>query len=96
MVESQSDDILAGAKDEDVSFLVVGDPFGWASLAILTSQPCAAQGDPGTLLSPSCRLSYLTYISEHLGIVARLCLSIFAGRPHIQTWSCELATWGYL
>jgi diphthamide biosynthesis methyltransferase len=51
MVESQSDDILDGAKDEDVSFLVVGDPFGWASLAILTSQPCALQGDPGTVLS---------------------------------------------
>lgn len=51
MVESQSDDILAGAKDEDVSFLVVGDPFGWASLAILSSQPCAAQDDIGTMLS---------------------------------------------
>mmetsp|Transcript_5240 Transcript_5240/g.15017 ORF Transcript_5240/g.15017 Transcript_5240/m.15017 type:complete len:270 (-) Transcript_5240:798-1607(-) len=28
MVESQSDDILAGAAEADVSFLVVGDPFG--------------------------------------------------------------------
>lgn len=28
MVESSSDQILAGAKDVDVSFLVVGDPFG--------------------------------------------------------------------
>lgn len=30
MVESQSDEILAGARDQDVSFLVVGDPFGCA------------------------------------------------------------------
>ena len=28
MVESNSDDILAGAAESDVSFLVVGDPFG--------------------------------------------------------------------
>lgn len=28
MVESKSDDILAGAAESDVSFLVVGDPFG--------------------------------------------------------------------
>lgn len=30
MVESQSDEILGGAKEKDVSFLVVGDPFGCA------------------------------------------------------------------
>ena len=30
MVESSSDEILAGAKDVDVAFLVVGDPFGYA------------------------------------------------------------------
>ena len=29
MVESSSDDILAGAQDVDVAFLVVGDPFGY-------------------------------------------------------------------
>ncbi|KAL1872804.1 hypothetical protein VTK73DRAFT_1275 [Phialemonium thermophilum] len=28
MVESNSDEILRGAKEEDVAFLVVGDPFG--------------------------------------------------------------------
>ena len=28
MVESAADDILAGAKEIDVAFLVVGDPFG--------------------------------------------------------------------
>ena len=32
MVESLSDDILAGADQCDVAFLVVGDPFGWASI----------------------------------------------------------------
>ena len=30
MVESSSDDILAGADKLDVAFLVVGDPFGYA------------------------------------------------------------------
>jgi len=30
MVESASDEILAGAQDVDVAFLVVGDPFGYA------------------------------------------------------------------
>lgn len=28
LVESSSDDILAGADEVDVAFLVVGDPFG--------------------------------------------------------------------
>jgi len=28
MVESSSDEILAGADEVDVAFLVVGDPFG--------------------------------------------------------------------
>jgi diphthamide biosynthesis methyltransferase len=31
MVESSSDEILAGADKSDVAFLVVGDPFGHAS-----------------------------------------------------------------
>lgn len=31
MVESSSDDILAGADKLDVAFLVVGDPFGYAT-----------------------------------------------------------------
>lgn len=29
MVETQADDILHGADKEDVSLLVVGDPFGY-------------------------------------------------------------------
>ena len=29
MVESASDEILAGADTSDVAFLVVGDPFGY-------------------------------------------------------------------
>lgn len=29
MVESSSDEILAGADVDDVAFLVVGDPFGY-------------------------------------------------------------------
>lgn len=32
MVESSSDEILAGAKKSDVAFLVVGDPFGYGNL----------------------------------------------------------------
>lgn len=31
MVESSSDDILAGADKLDVAFLVIGDPFGYAT-----------------------------------------------------------------
>ena len=29
MVESNSDEILHNAQEEDVAFLVVGDPFGY-------------------------------------------------------------------
>lgn len=29
MVESNSDEILRNAQEEDVAFLVVGDPFGY-------------------------------------------------------------------
>lgn len=29
MVESNSDEILRNAENEDVAFLVVGDPFGF-------------------------------------------------------------------
>ena len=32
MVESASDEILTGAKEVDVAFLVVGDPFGYTYL----------------------------------------------------------------
>ncbi len=32
MVESSSDDILAGADTTDIAFLVVGDPFGYSVL----------------------------------------------------------------
>lgn len=32
MVESSSDEILAGADTSDVAFLVVGDPFGYSGL----------------------------------------------------------------
>lgn len=35
LVESDSDDILASARDVDVAFLVVGDPFGYESTALL-------------------------------------------------------------
>lgn len=31
LVESGSDEILAGADKADIAFLVVGDPFGYAS-----------------------------------------------------------------
>ena len=34
MVESSSDEILAGADTTDVVFLVVGDPFGYVDLEI--------------------------------------------------------------
>lgn len=31
MVESASDDILSGAQEIDIAFLVVGDPFGYVN-----------------------------------------------------------------
>ena len=33
MVESSSDEILAGSDKSDVAFLVVGDPFGYNFLS---------------------------------------------------------------
>ena len=35
MVETASDEILAGANAVDVAFLVVGDPFGYNVLSLL-------------------------------------------------------------
>ncbi len=35
MVESYSDDILDGAKESDIAFLVVGDPFGYTISSII-------------------------------------------------------------
>jgi diphthamide biosynthesis methyltransferase len=32
MVESSSDEILAGADTFDIAFLVVGDPFGYVGI----------------------------------------------------------------
>jgi diphthine synthase len=40
MVESASDEILAGADTADVAFLVVGDPFGYGRLLILQCIGC--------------------------------------------------------
>lgn len=31
MVETASDDILSNAREVDVAFMVVGDPFGYAN-----------------------------------------------------------------
>ena len=40
MVECSADDILEGAKDVDVAFLVVGDPFGHVSVRRCHSNAC--------------------------------------------------------
>ena len=37
MVESASDEILAGADKHDVAFLVVGDPFGYVAFSFSLS-----------------------------------------------------------
>jgi diphthine synthase len=37
MVESNSDEILRNAQNEDVAFLVVGDPFGYDLVIQLTA-----------------------------------------------------------
>lgn len=34
MVEEKADDILLEARDSDVAFLVVGDPFGYIPLLV--------------------------------------------------------------
>ena len=41
MVETESDDILHNAATEDISFLVVGDPFGY-----VLSLGCSARANP--------------------------------------------------
>lgn len=38
MVETQSDEILNNAEKEDVSLLVVGDPFGYESIVAAISE----------------------------------------------------------
>lgn len=42
MVESASDEILAGADTSDVAFLVVGDPFGYDDHPAI-SEMCTAR-----------------------------------------------------
>lgn len=37
MVESSSDEILAGADTADIAFLVVGDPFGYSLVSQATT-----------------------------------------------------------
>jgi hypothetical protein len=58
MVETESDAILDGAKDVDVAFLVVGDPFGCVSLLDMARMVSKglAQGDD-TLRPPPPRRS---------------------------------------
>jgi len=53
MVESSSDDILAGADHLDVAFLVVGDPFGYA----VSYHPKAVQGID-LLVPPPTQISF--------------------------------------
>ena len=93
MVESQSDDILAGAEDEDVSFLVVGDPFGWALRHQDFITVMSRTRRPRHNVEPSCRCHLH---QQTTSFVYGTCISIFAGRPHTRTWSCVLETLGYL
>lgn len=54
MVESQADEILDGADEQDVAFLVVGDPFGATThtdLQVTTCMECNASSS--LLLRPS-------------------------------------------
>ena len=51
MVESAADEILAGAHEVDVAFLVVGDPFGY-DLAYPGEQ--AALTFPGQVVCCTC------------------------------------------
>jgi diphthine synthase len=43
MVESESDEILRDSDKEDVAFLVVGDPFGYAHFSDY-EEPLRCQG----------------------------------------------------
>jgi diphthine synthase len=52
MVESQAEQIIGRAKDEDVAFLVVGDPF--ASVCTRHSARCAPYSCPGCRNPDSC------------------------------------------
>ena len=52
MVESSSDEILAGAKKSDVAFLVVGDPFGY-------KKPPPPPPQKKTLFPPTPRSLYI-------------------------------------
>ena len=55
MVESASDEILAGANTSDVAFLVVGDPFGYNGHATIIEKYIARLTNSYTelLLTPT-------------------------------------------
>lgn len=72
MVESQADEILHNAQNEDIAFLVVGDPFGYNPRVFeLTGVPrripiwCCVRGDWG--------LRLLSFIMPRLSM---LCLHV--------------------
>ena len=46
LVETGSDDILAGADTGDVALLVVGDPLGW----VLNNAPCILVHTPDSAI----------------------------------------------
>lgn len=56
MVETESEAILKDADTEDVAFLVVGDPFGWA-------QP----NDRGSLMLPMLTFPLQCYDTHRFG-----------------------------
>jgi precorrin-2 methylase len=55
MVESSSDDILKDADSVDVAFLVVGDPFGYASPSLYHTLSNDIQEQRHTPISSSVR-----------------------------------------
>lgn len=57
MVESASDEILAGADTSDVAFLVVGDPFGYDGHSIIRRKHSARLIDHYAVPPPTPTLS---------------------------------------
>lgn len=64
MVELQSDEILRDADKEDVSLLVVGDPFGYVSLGLQQHDSDMRFSEPVRRLIAICSSAHELSVSQ--------------------------------
>ena len=72
LVEQGAEEILNGAKEADVAFLVVGDPFGATTHSDLTLR-CVAAGIPYRVVHNASIMNAVGCCGLQVGVCARVC-----------------------